>query len=380
MDNQANRQDVYTYMETLFPFETVFQLMCVSTNIQADGKRALERRTGMTAPAIKSGWVENLGAVNHVFLRGVVCGNHRTVPGILGKGTAIHIGPLRGSRPVLFEEHSEFEKKRDNRVKEEQWRDFVIDIDLDDYDMTDKGAVRFCACVGKKKSCPVCWRYIQAAHAFIEHRLRDRFGVSPESTLWVKSGNKGAHCWIGLPRFSRAPKELRLAMISQLTSLPGSLDTSEDTADFHVLVKKALTPFLNCVLVDVRFHVVIRDVVSREFGMLAGNIPATTRTAKELYTWLRSMNNSSWVNQVKLHLLRVLVAPRYDKAVLTDSSHCTKVPFSVNSGTLRVSIPIINTSDIRKPPLVSQVIKNPSLIQEETELFKKWVKAYVGTE
>lgn len=379
MDIRENRYVAYTYMETVFPFQDTFRLMCVSTDADTDGGRALDRRTAMTTPGRENNWAENLGAVNHTFLREVVCGNHRTVPGILGKGTAIHIGPLRAMRPVLFEEHSDFEKQRDRRVKEELWRDFVIDIDLDDYDKEEPGPVRFCACVGKKKSCPVCWRYIQAAHAFIEYRLHDRFGVTSERMLWVKSGNKGAHCWIGLRRFSRVPRDLRLAMIAQLTSLPESLDAPADIDDFRALVKKVLTPFLDRVLVDVRFHVVIRGVISVKFGMLAGNIPSAIKNAKSLYTWLRSIIHASWANQVKLYLLRVLVAPRYDKAVMADSSHCAKVPFSVNSSTLRVSIPIIDIGNIQKPPLVSQVVKDPSLIQGELDLFKRWVRAYVGT-
>lgn len=381
MDTLSNRKTAYAYMETLFPYETVFKLLCASVDVKEHRSRVLQRRTAMTAPGRQNDWVEALGATSPEHLRKVTCGERETPSGVLARGTAIHVGPVVTPRLTLIEEPSAFEEHRGSRPSTEVWRDFVIDIDLDDYDDgTINEAVRFCACAGKKKSCPVCWRYIQASHAFLKHRLKDRFGVDPESLLWVKSGNKGAHCWIGIQRFARMSKELRPVVMSQLTQLPETLDRPRDTADFRVLVDTALTPFLDTTLKDIRFHRVLRDVLSKKFGMLAGDVPGSVSSASDLYTWMRRLSGTSWANDVKLHMLRVFIAPRYDKGVLSTSIHLAKVPFSVNSSTLRVSIPIVDIRNVRKPPLASQVTTHPSLIQAELALFERWTMRYLEPE
>lgn len=373
MDDLNTRKLAYNYMENSFPFDLVFRLL------NAFGM-SLHRRTAMTAPARDRPWVEKLGASSARKLRDVVCGMASTPSSILARGTSIHIGPGVGPRPPLYEHHSTFEEMRASTNCVELWRDFVIDIDLDDYDDATNVAVRFCACSGKKKSCPVCWCYIQAAHAFLSWRLQNRFGIHPESMLWVKSGNKGAHCWIGLSRLARLDRNLRSLVMDQLVALPESLETEEEKEDIRMLVKNALTPLLNSKLRDGRFRKLLKDIVGDKFGILAGDIPDDVESALGLYRWLRKQQGVHWANEVKLYLLAVLTKPRYDKAVIADAGHCTKVPFSINSSTLRVSVPIVDIRNTKKPPLVKQVVQDPTLINPEIALFEKWIGGYIENE
>ena len=66
-------------------------------------------------------------------------------------------------------------------------REFVIDIDMNDYDH-----IRTC-CEGKKL-CKKCWEYIKAAYEVLKVILEDSFGFT--NILWVFSGRRGLHAWV----------------------------------------------------------------------------------------------------------------------------------------------------------------------------------------
>lgn len=66
-------------------------------------------------------------------------------------------------------------------------REFIIDIDMDDYDH-----IRTC-CKGKKL-CKKCWNYIKSAYYVLKKILKEAFGFV--HILWVFSGRRGLHAWI----------------------------------------------------------------------------------------------------------------------------------------------------------------------------------------
>ena len=66
-------------------------------------------------------------------------------------------------------------------------REFVLDIDLTDYD-----SVRTC-CTGAN-ICKRCWRYMAMAVKVTDVGLREDFGF--QHIAWFYSGRRGIHCWV----------------------------------------------------------------------------------------------------------------------------------------------------------------------------------------
>ncbi len=93
----------------------------------------------------------------------------------------IDIGPVCDLTPDINKNQFSGSKA----VAEE--REYVIDIDMNDYD-----TIRTC-CSGAKM-CSSCWKYIKAAHLVLKASLEQDFGF--RHILWVFSGRRGVHAWI----------------------------------------------------------------------------------------------------------------------------------------------------------------------------------------
>jgi DNA primase small subunit len=66
-------------------------------------------------------------------------------------------------------------------------REFVIDIDINDY------PERSC-CARKPTLCPQCWGYLVVAIKIIRRALEEDWGY--KRLLWVYSGRRGIHLWV----------------------------------------------------------------------------------------------------------------------------------------------------------------------------------------
>jgi hypothetical protein len=373
--DKTKRYAAYAYMETAFPFDIIFSLCCASLDHPRDGGRIARRRLAMYAPARDNAWVEHLNPKNAKELMLMISGKLATSKNILGRADSLHLGPIRGKPSHLIRNPSAFEQQRGSDF--EIWRDFVIDIDLDDYDSDARGTVRYCQCANKKTMCRICWVFVQAAHTFITWRLKRNFGIDDEHVaLWVKSGSKGVHCWIGSAEFAGFCPSARTSAFDLLTSMPS---IQEDHVDFETLVRIALTPLLDRCMRDVRFRRILKRVLGNEFGMLAGNVPDNVQTAEALYAWASARVSQSWMCDIQAYLMHVFVQPRCDRNVTTSPNHAVKVPFSVNNKTGRVSLPILDWNTSAKPlPLASTVAAKRSMIDAEVAYFKRWIEQYLS--
>jgi len=88
----------------------------------------------------------------------------------------IDVGPYYGAEPRLRYTEAEMLPLR---------REFVIDIDVDDY-----GVLRSCNCAA---ICTHCWPLVAVAAQTVDFLLRRKFGLT--DLQWFFSGRRGVHCW-----------------------------------------------------------------------------------------------------------------------------------------------------------------------------------------
>lgn len=103
-------------------------------------------------------------------------------------------------------------------------REYVIDIDMSDYD-------RIRSCCSGKKLCRRCWKFMHLAYLVLKRALNEDFGF--QNILWVFSGRRGIHAWVADERARFMRNEVRAAVTQYL-----DISVSTDQAD--TLVCKAV--------------------------------------------------------------------------------------------------------------------------------------------
>lgn len=130
--------------------------------------------------------------------------------------------PIRIDIGAVFEQ--EPSKNKDILQKEKNNaldREYVIDIDMNDYDK-----IRTC-CTGKKL-CPLCWKFMTLAYRVLKKALEQNLGLS--KILWVFSGRRGIHAWVCDDRARFMRNDVRAAVTQYL-----NLSVSNDSSDNLVL-------------------------------------------------------------------------------------------------------------------------------------------------
>lgn len=97
-------------------------------------------------------------------------------------------------------------------------RELVFDIDMTDYD-----SIRTC-CVGKG-ICRRCWGFIAASVDVLDAAVRDQFGY--KHLLWVYSGRRGIHLWIGDAAAMALTDEQRKAVLGYLDIVRGGKEQAK---------------------------------------------------------------------------------------------------------------------------------------------------------
>ena len=274
-------------------------------------------------------------------------------------------------------------------------REFVIDIDLTDYDH-----IRTC-CSGKKL-CEKCWTYVQAAYKVLKHILGKSFGF--KNILWVFSGRRGIHAWVCDKEARFMSKKVRKAVTEFL-----NFTLSNDMVDYLVkpeLINKKERYGLLGEAYDILkqykgFLLNDQKIMDREnVRNMLFNITARY-TGQELTDREKEQFDKKKTGSAKFEMLNSIILksedgpeksekfiiefilgylyPKIDSHVSAQVNHLLKAPFNIHHDTMNVSLPIINidkfkienTLDVET--LLNKMKrskKNP--IQAEIDFFKKF--------
>ncbi|KAG5479573.1 hypothetical protein CUR178_03334 [Leishmania enriettii] len=240
-------------------------------------------------------------------------------------------------------------------------REFVLDIDMSDYDN-----VRSC-CSGKS-ICPYCWAWVSCAAHVLHTVLRDDFGF--KYILPVFSGRRGIHLWVCDRRARRMTNDERAALVGYLTVVAPKTLRSTIVADLanhrlihptviHVLRTQLDRAFM-ALFIDsssdnpnnIQYHpkaaYIIHDATTAVLKL--GRRDALNRFQQHIHfqqgnvldwpAYLRALGSEQEAADV-LHAVQLLLMyPRLDEHVSTRRDHLLKLPFCVHPGTSSLCCPL----------------------------------------
>ncbi|CAL8071467.1 unnamed protein product [Orchesella dallaii] len=219
-------------------------------------------------------------------------------------------------------------------------KEFVLDIDLTDYD-----DVRTC-CQGAKV-CEKCWKFIAVAVKIMDASLRDDFGF--QHLMWVFSGRRGVHCWVCDQEAINLDSHARAAILEYLTVIRGGENQAKKVkipnADkLHPFISRSVS------IIDDVFDEICRDDQSmleqgdKNFEMLPEEVKSAVKDSADRFNAVMNYINENkkekkTVRTALYELKLQLCFPRLDVNVSKDLNHLLKSPFCVHPKTGKVCVP-----------------------------------------
>ncbi|CAL8143456.1 unnamed protein product [Orchesella dallaii] len=256
-------------------------------------------------------------------------------------------------------------------------KEFVLDIDLTDYD-----DVRSC-CQGAKV-CEKCWKFIAVAVKIIDASLRDDFGF--QHLLWVFSGRRGVHCWVCDETAINLDSHARTAILGYLTVIRGGVNQAKKVKIENV---DRLHPFLcrSLDIIDEKFDEICRDDQNMlengdiNFEMLPVEVKTAVRNSNDrfndLMTYLHdNKKESKTLKRTTLCELKLqLCFPRLDVNVSKELNHLLKSPFCIHPKTEKICVPFDPKKAFEfqpsQVPTITQVLEEINSFDNDKKLQSK---------
>lgn len=221
---KAFRRDyLRQYYEQGFPFERICRWLTYSDAASGDTITGFNNREisyNLQAEDNEEFVVRHLSFNNWLkFKEDVLL--ERNVPLRIDIGAVFDIAPSKIKTPGIDRPPAPLE------------REYVIDIDMSDYD-------KIRSCCSGKKLCQLCWKFMWLAQLVLKEALKEDFGF--HHVLWVFSGRRGIHAWICDDRARGMRNDVRAAVTQYL-----DISVSSDNCDELVLpvVRRSLNPGSN---------------------------------------------------------------------------------------------------------------------------------------
>merc|ERR1740121_552612 len=262
-------------------------------------------------------------------------------------------------------------------------RELVLDIDMDDYD-----EIRNC-CSGSKL-CQKCWTFMKAAMRVIQRTLRDDFGF--KHLLFVYSGRRGMHCWVGDRTARQLSNDHRSAVAEYLAMVAGGVGKARadikmnGCEEVHPSIEEAykiclkifkedpLGPLQGQDLLRKGPHLsnILQDLTVSEQNTISKYVEKHQEaTSVDIWGMFEKVASDREAQaktfkqkaELKVFLKDVVLQytyPRLDINVTKQINHLLKAPFVVHPKTGRVCVPIdpdtMDTFDPKQVPTIGRLV------------------------
>ncbi|CAJ0961390.1 unnamed protein product, partial [Mesorhabditis belari] len=288
----------------------------------------------------------------------------------------LDLGAIYSHPPKENKKHSDFKPVE---------REFVLDIDLTDY-----GNVR--TCCTKATVCAKCWKFIALAVNILDKILEEDFGFV--ARMWVFSGRRGVHCWIGDVQARQLNNSQRQAVAEYLSLFSG--DKMNVNFGGKKVRSQILHPMVNfaykCALQselfqsllfeqqwlsDSRLDFLLQQIEDEEvvgqitksfklkdserWDYLLKKFDEETRVAHNAKTGASIDPPPATCENFLKWFVLYHCYPRLDVNVSTGMNHLLKSPFCVHPATGNIAVPLnpkkIHEFDVTQAPRVDQLLK-----------------------
>lgn len=314
----------------------------------------------------------------------------------------IDIGPVFDTNPQ--------EAKKSGVMATAIERELIFDIDMTDYD-----DVRSC-CSGAGL-CIKCWPFLAIAAKILDRTLRKDFGF--KHILWIYSGRRGIHCWVGDERSRKLREDVRDSIVQYLTLVTGGLFEKkkcrlDPEEDLHPSVRHAVkiiqpkfedliirsqqlfdTPQQINSIVELCTNPHIKNSICETLDANKNHMPWTKWNfiqAKCHYEVELMSKRYGYVSD-RHYLEEVMLQycyPRLDAAVSKKINHLLKAPFCIHPKTERVCIPFdvktVDSFDPTEVPSLNEIISSSDItkvnpkFQKGIKLFEQFIQNLQKTE
>uniref|UniRef100_A0A8R1I1T6 DNA primase n=1 Tax=Caenorhabditis japonica TaxID=281687 RepID=A0A8R1I1T6_CAEJA len=289
----------------------------------------------------------------------------------------LDIGAIYNHEPVNNKRHTDYQAVE---------RELVFDIDLTDYD-----PIRNCC--KEATVCPKCWKFMVLAVKILDFQLEDMFDF--KARMWVFSGRRGVHCWVGDKKARMLNNSARSAIATRLNLFKknGQVEVTEGRQKLTRVPPFVMDAF-KVALKDGIFEEMVYEQgwlddekfftdfpqASESFLAQMKSLLGKFETPKERWHLLRALFDDDYRQNLSdkdglidesqsiqgrdryflMHFVLQRCYPRLDVNVSTGTNHLLKSPFCIHPKTGNVAVPLnveqISEFDVSKCPRIDRVV------------------------